>query len=788
MKAKVSRGGGFRGVLNYVFDVGNEVAHTKNAERVAGNLVGNDPCELSREFSAVRRLRPDIGKPVWHCSLSLPPGDCLSADKWEVVAGNFMQYMGFDLVNTPWVAVRHQDTDKDHIHIVASRVGLNGKVWLGQWEARRSIEATQKLECTHDLTLTPGLGDARAERRSLTSKEINMAVRTGDEPIRQRLQRLVGESMKDNPSVIEFAERLRSAGVGARANVASTGRMNGFSFEMDGISFKGSDLGKGYTWRGLQKAGVTYDEVRDRAGLERFRSSITDRGERQNIATGREHDARGSETSSGCNFERDGTGLRASSPAQAECDASAGSLRRGDRDTAQDTGRTDARNEYERSAGIRAESRETGTELIGFENQLQQHRADSSTGDNFAGKAGNNTEEHEQGSWGAGQSSIRDTSKPLATGVGADSGRNAGGNASREWSSRFRQASAAKRRATDSGLGANGVEQSHLQGTRVDAADNKTAREIDPSAYLQASGYTVKREGRHLSVRTNGDEMYRITRKDDGRWLWCDRYGNNGGDNVDLVREIEPGTGYAEAVYRLSGAPIVRMQPCITAPKRQPPQLPKQELTNREHGRKYIQRRGIILETIEYAEKAGVLRYTDGGILFVGYDRAGVAQNITRRAINLADPIQKRDLRGSDKSYPPILPGDPTKVWIVEGGMDALALHDLAKRNGQQPPTVIVSGGANVRSFLERPKVQATLKQAERVTVCGENEKNNEAQIKSDTGHLKQMQRVREITGNETRYWKPEKDKNLAELNARQVAEVKRKRRRVRSRDYDLGR
>ncbi|WP_223920897.1 hypothetical protein, partial [Aeromonas caviae] len=35
------------------------------------------------------------------------------------------------------------------------------------------------------------------------------------------------------------------------------------------------------------------------------------------------------------------------------------------------------------------------------------------------------------------------------------------------------------------------------------------------------------------------------------------------------------------------------------------------------------------------------------------------AQNATRRAIAPADPVQKRDLRGSDKIYPPILPGDP---------------------------------------------------------------------------------------------------------------------------------
>ncbi|MBJ3665045.1 relaxase/mobilization nuclease domain-containing protein, partial [Salmonella enterica subsp. enterica serovar Braenderup] len=221
--------------------------HTKNAERVGGNMAGNDPRELSREFSAVRQLRPDIGKPVWHCSLSLPPGERLSAEKWEAVTTDFMQRMGFDQTNTPWVAVRHQDTDKDHIHIVASRVGLDGKVWLGQWEARSAIEATQELEHTHGLTLTPGLGDARAERRKLTDKEINMAVRTGDEPPRQRLQRLLDEAVKDKPTAPELADRLHAAGVGVRANLASTGRMNGFSFEVAGVPFKGSDLGKGYT-------------------------------------------------------------------------------------------------------------------------------------------------------------------------------------------------------------------------------------------------------------------------------------------------------------------------------------------------------------------------------------------------------------------------------------------------------------------------------------------------------------------------------------------------------------
>ena len=287
----------------------------------------------------------------------------------------------------------------------------------------------------------------------------------------------------------------------------------------------------------------------------------------------------------------------------------------------------------------------------------------------------------------------------------------------------------------------------------------------------------MKHEGRHLSVRANRDEVYRVTRKPDGHYVVCDKYGNGIGDNIALVQEIEPGTGFAEAVYRLSGAPYVIPQPPrAIEPKRELPKLPAQRPIDREYGRQYLRGRGISLDTIEHAEKAGMVRYTTGGVLFVGYDRPDVAQNVTKRATAPADPVQKRDFRGSDKRFPPVLPGDPAKVWIVEGGADALALRDIALRSGQQPPTIIVSGGANVRSFLESADVQAVLKRAGYVTVCGENEKGAETQARADTGHQKQAHRVAEITGREVRRWTPtpEQGKDLADMNARQVAEIER--------------
>jgi len=783
MKAKVSRGGGFRGVLDYVFDVGKKAVKNKDAERVGGNMAGQDPRELSLEFSAVRQLRPDIGRPVWHCSLSLPSGERLSTEKWGDLADDFMKRVGFDPANTPYVAVRHQDTDYDHVHIVASRVGLDGKVWLGQWEARRVIEATQALERDHGLTLTAGLGDVRAEHKKLTDREINMAIRTDKEPPRQRLQRLVDEVVKDNPTALDFAQRLEVAGVGVRANLASTGRMNGFSFEIEGIPFKGQDLGAAYKWSSLQKRGVSYEQTRDCAGLERFRTPIADRGERQGVAAGRQPAARGLKSLAGVGGERDGASLAAADQAPAGRGAGTGNLRQGDGLAAQDAGRTDAANGRERGADVRAEGREAGRDdnlsvgrPVRAEIQPGQHGADRAEDQRTAGRTDDRDHEHDGRSQESDQSGERDTPEMVVAGDGADSGRDSGRNAGGDWASRFRKASAAKRRATERDLGEHGVEQSNADRARVARKDRQTAREIDPTAYLQASGYTVKRDGRHLSVRANRDEVYRVTRKPDGHYVVCDKYGNGIGDNIALVQEIEPGTGFAEAVYRLSGAPSVIPQPRVIEPKREPPKLPAQGPTDREFGRQYLRGRGISPDTIEHAEKAGMVRYTTGGVLFVGYDRPGVAQNVTKRATAPAAPVQKRDFRGSDKQFPPVLLGDPAKVWIVEGGADALALRDIALRSGQQPPTIIVSGGANVRSFLENADVQAVLKRAEHVTVCGENEKDAETQAKADAGHQKQGHRVAEITGREVRRWTPthQQGKDLADMNFRQVAEIER--------------
>lgn len=274
MKAKVERGGGFRGVLDYA--LGKETGNA--CEIIGGTMSGTDAQSLAAEFRLSREARPGVERPVWHTSLALPPGDSLASEKWAEVGADFMDGMG--LGDHQYVIIRHHDTDIDHIHIIGSRIGLDGTLWHGKWEAREAIQLTQELEERHGLTRTKGLDDGPAPAKAPTRKEIEMSVRTGDAPPRLMLQQIVDAATAEPGSVFDFMDRIEAAGAVARPNVASTGKMNGFSFDFGGIPFKGSDLGKSYTWKGLEGRGITYDQDRDGPALrDRASAAIAGAGE-----------------------------------------------------------------------------------------------------------------------------------------------------------------------------------------------------------------------------------------------------------------------------------------------------------------------------------------------------------------------------------------------------------------------------------------------------------------------------------------------------------------------------
>ncbi|EBI5367191.1 relaxase [Salmonella enterica] len=231
---------------------------------ICGNMASdyNNVSDLTDELKTVSSFRQDIKKPVFHAFLSLPKDEKLTDEKWQEIAKDYLKEMNIDIEKHQYICVRHKDTDQDHIHIVANRVGLDGSVWHGQHSAFNTIAACECLEIKHDLTITKGLQGQKSDISAPTKNEIEQALRKGEKPARIVLQNALQAAMLGKPDLQTFIDRIQAVGIEPRFNVASTGNVAGVSFSVNDIAFKGSSLGKKFSWNTI-KGKVKYDKNRD---------------------------------------------------------------------------------------------------------------------------------------------------------------------------------------------------------------------------------------------------------------------------------------------------------------------------------------------------------------------------------------------------------------------------------------------------------------------------------------------------------------------------------------------
>ncbi|WP_233610440.1 relaxase/mobilization nuclease domain-containing protein [Citrobacter freundii] len=182
----------------------------------------------------------------------------------------------------PWpVLVDHYNDDKDgqHIHIVASRIdATSGKLYLGKNENLISTRIIQDLEQDYQLTRTKGPKASLAApspkpKLKKSRNEMMIEKRTGELCPKGFIQNALNELLDTRQSITDFVQQLVAQNIRPIPNIASTGRMNGFSFEYNGIAFKASQLGKGYSWSALQSR-IDYQQECDNAFLFKLKSSV----------------------------------------------------------------------------------------------------------------------------------------------------------------------------------------------------------------------------------------------------------------------------------------------------------------------------------------------------------------------------------------------------------------------------------------------------------------------------------------------------------------------------------
>ncbi|MFM0140595.1 LPD7 domain-containing protein [Caballeronia grimmiae] len=143
-------------------------------------------------------------------------------------------------------------------------------------------------------------------------------------------------------------------------------------------------------------------------------------------------------------------------------------------------------------------------------------------------------------------------------------------------------------------------------------------------------------------------------------------------------------------------------------------------------------KRGISEETIAYTERQGAMQVTSAG---------------------------QRTFNGSEKE-PAILAGDPNNVHIVKTGEDAMAMHDMARREGLEPPTTIIAGENFKGTLAGSERAKGVLQSADNVTI------HDDAATAQDVVNARG--RSEGVALNEL----PEGTASLEELNVRQRAEA----------------
>ncbi|WP_445663300.1 relaxase/mobilization nuclease domain-containing protein [Enterobacter soli] len=252
---KIKRGKTFNGLISYLLKPASH--HKSDPSVVGGNVIESFAEALSAEFNTTKLLRSDVSKPVWHNSLRLPACESLPIQRWKLLADDYMKRMGFSETHLR-AYVLHDDKDGQHIHIVASRIdATSGKLYLGKNENLISTSIIQQLELDYSLTRTKG-PEAKAcpssakSKRKKSRNETMLEDRTGEKYPKTIIQEAIDTLITNQIYEEDFVQQLAAQKIKAIPNRASTGKMNGFSFEYANISFKASQLGKKYSWKNLE--------------------------------------------------------------------------------------------------------------------------------------------------------------------------------------------------------------------------------------------------------------------------------------------------------------------------------------------------------------------------------------------------------------------------------------------------------------------------------------------------------------------------------------------------------
>ena len=228
MIAKITKGSGYAGTVNYVMrdDKGAELIDSKG-------VLTNDRQSVIDSFRLQCQMNPDVKVVVGHISLNFSVEDTsrITNELMAQIAQEYMQKMG--IKDTQYILVRHHDREHPHCHLVFNRVNDQGKVISDSNDRKRSARICKELTIKYDLHIAQGKEHVKRERL----KE--------PDATRYRIYDTLTEAMKTCTSWNQLQMSLEAKGIETIfVYKGKTSTIQGVTFEMNGLRYKGSQIDK----------------------------------------------------------------------------------------------------------------------------------------------------------------------------------------------------------------------------------------------------------------------------------------------------------------------------------------------------------------------------------------------------------------------------------------------------------------------------------------------------------------------------------------------------------------
>lgn len=238
MIGKIVTGKSFGGAVEYVLK--KEKARLLESDGVDTESIRT----IIDDFNFQRKARREIAKVVGHISLSFHRDDApkLTDERMRELAAAYMERMG--IANTQYIVARHNDTEHPHLHIIYNRVKYDRTLVADKNERRRNVKVCKQLKRRYGLTFSNGRQNIKTERLH------------GADKVRQEVFNAITRILPKCDRIADLSAKLKRQGIGVqfihRGNDPKKA-VQGVTFTKDGLTFKGSQVGRKFSYAGLSK-------------------------------------------------------------------------------------------------------------------------------------------------------------------------------------------------------------------------------------------------------------------------------------------------------------------------------------------------------------------------------------------------------------------------------------------------------------------------------------------------------------------------------------------------------